>query len=166
MKSTPPTDSEDVTQAIKDNLETVERFTAREERKISALQRRIETLSNVFGHPLYFAVFILFCTLWVVLNFVCRYFLNVYFDQPPFFWLQGIVAVNGVLITMTVLIRQNRQAQIEDKRSDLELQINMLSEQKATKIIQLLEELRSDMPNVRDRHDAHRAAPGTTRRCS
>lgn len=155
MNSTPTKDSEEVTQAIQDNLATVARFSAREERKISRLQRHIESLSNVFGSPAYFASFILFCALWVIANLLYFRFHQTYFDPPPFPWLQGIVTFNGVLITMAVLIRQNRQAQIEDKRGDLELQINLLAEQKTTKIIQLLEELRSDLPGVRNRHDEH-----------
>jgi uncharacterized membrane protein len=51
---------------------------------------------------------------------------------------------------MAVLIRQNRLAHIEEKRARLELQVNLPAEQKATKIIQLLEELRLDLPNVRN----------------
>jgi uncharacterized membrane protein len=35
----------------------------------------------------------------------------------------------------------------------LDLQINLLTEQKVTKLIRLLEELRADMPGVRTRHD-------------
>jgi len=78
-----------------------------------------------------------------------------YFDEPPFSLLQGVVTFIGVLITMAVLIRQNRLPRVEEDRAHLELQINLLAEQKTTKIIMLLEELRRDLPNVRDRHDQH-----------
>jgi uncharacterized membrane protein len=61
----------------------------------------------------------------------------------------------GVLITMAVMVRQNRIAQVEDSRTQLELQVNLLAEQKISKIIELLEELRRDMPDVRDRSDDH-----------
>lgn len=43
-------------------------------------------------------------------------------------------------------------------RSHLDLQINLLTEQKVTKLIHLLEELRRDLPMVRDREDPHAAA--------
>ncbi|HEY0420269.1 MAG TPA: DUF1003 domain-containing protein, partial [Acetobacteraceae bacterium] len=75
------------------------------------------------------------------------------FDAPPFFWLQGIVGLNGALITIAVLIRQNRMVRLADQRAHLGLQVNLLAEQKITKVIQLLEELRRDLPDVRDRHD-------------
>ncbi|MDR5777420.1 DUF1003 domain-containing protein [Caballeronia sp. LZ003] len=78
-----------------------------------------------------------------------------YFDEPPFSLLQGIITFIGVLITMAVLIRQNRLARVEEDRAHLELQINLLAEQKTTKIIMLLEELRRDLPHVPDWHDQH-----------
>ena len=60
-----------------------------------------------------------------------------------------------MLITIAVLVRQNRLAEVAESRAHLELQVNLLAEQRATKIIMLLEELRRDMPNVSNRHDEH-----------
>jgi hypothetical protein len=53
---------------------------------------------------------------------------------PPFPWLQGMVSSNALLLTVAVLIRQNRMAQLAEHRSHLDLQINLLTEQKVTKI--------------------------------
>ena len=65
----------------------------------------------------------------------------------------------GALITATVvLIKQNRLAKLEEQRAHLDLQVNLLTEQKVTKIINLLEELRHDLPMVKDRHDAEAMA--------
>jgi len=75
-----------------------------------------------------------------------------YFDESPFSLLQGIVIFNSVLITMAVLIRKNRLARVEEDRAHLELHINLLAEQKTTKIIMLLEELRRDLLNARNWH--------------
>ena len=46
---------------------------------------------------------------------------------------------NALLLTIAVLIRQNRMAQIAEHRSHLDLQINLLTEQKVTKILELVE---------------------------
>jgi uncharacterized membrane protein len=56
-----------------------------------------------------------------------------------------------------VLVAQNRQYKLEQQRAHLDLQVNLLTEQKVTKVIHLLEELRRDMPNVEDRHDPQAA---------
>jgi uncharacterized membrane protein len=47
--------------------------------------------------------------------------------------------------------RQERRAGTAQR---VELQVNILTEQKTTKLVHLLEELRRDLPMVRDRHDA------------
>ncbi len=39
----------------------------------------------------------------------------------------------------------------------LDLQVNLLTEQKVAKVIHLLEELRRDLPMVKDRHDPQAA---------
>jgi uncharacterized membrane protein len=75
------------------------------------------------------------------------------FDEPPFFWLQGIVSLNAFIISTTVLIRQNRMSRLADHHAHLDLQVNLLTEEKSSKIIALLEELRRDMPNVRNKTD-------------
>ena len=62
-----------------------------------------------------------------------------------------------MLITTILLIGQNRLAKLEQRRGELELQVNILTEQKTTTLIRLIEELRRDLPMVPDRHDADAA---------
>ncbi len=56
-----------------------------------------------------------------------------------------------------VLIEQNRLGKLAERRAHLDLKVTLLTEQKAAKLIDLLEELRRDLPNVRDRHDPEAA---------
>ena len=88
-------------------------------------------------------------------------------DPPPFFWLQGLVSCNALLLTVAVLIRQNRMAQAGEHRSHLDLQINLLSEQKVTKILQMVDELQRELTALRGtpgfggcRDDQARRCPG------
>jgi uncharacterized membrane protein len=74
-------------------------------------------------------------------------------DPPPFFWLQGAVTLSALLMTTLVLITENRQARDAEQRSHLDLQVNVLAEHKIAKLIGLLEELRRDLPMVKDRVD-------------
>jgi uncharacterized membrane protein len=59
----------------------------------------------------------------------------------------------ALVTTTIVLIAQNRQTRFEQQRAHLDLQVNLLTEQKVAKVIHLLEELRRDLPMVKDRHD-------------
>jgi uncharacterized membrane protein len=43
---------------------------------------------------------------------------------------------------------------VAERRARLDLKVMLLTEQKAAKVIDLLEELRRDLPNVRNRHDS------------
>lgn len=142
-----------VSDAVKDNIDSVAAFYAREEAKISGSQSIIEKISDRFGSPVYFVGFVLFVIFWCGVNDYIKHRGMDPFDPAPFFWLQGICGLNSVLITIAVLIRQNRMSRLEASRAHLNLQVNLLAEQKATKLIQLMEELRRDLPNVRNRRD-------------
>ena len=63
----------------------------------------------------------------------------------------------ALLITTVVLSKQNRLAKLAEQRAHLDLKVTLLTEQKAAKLIDLLEELRRDLPNVRNRHDSEAA---------
>jgi len=80
------------------------------------------------------------------------------FDPSPHFWLQGLVSLCALLMTTVVLIKQNRVARLTEQRAHLDLKVTLLIEQKAAKLIDLLEELRRGAPNIPDRHDAHATA--------
>jgi uncharacterized membrane protein len=80
------------------------------------------------------------------------------FDPAPFFWLQGIIGLSALVTATIVLTRQNRLARLAEQRAHLDLKVTLLTEQKVAKLIDLLEELRRDLPNVLDRHDSHALA--------
>lgn len=49
-------------------------------------------------------------------------------------------------MTSVILITQNRQGKLAERREHLEFQMSMRTEQRTAKIIDLLEELRRDVP--------------------
>ena len=143
---------------ISQNIEAVLEFYAREELKITRSQRILERISNFVGQPVFIAFILLFVALWMVANAVLRQIGTAEFDPAPFFWLQGIVGLGALLTATVVLTKHNRLAKLEEQRAHLDLKVTLLTEQKAAKLIHLLEELRRDLPNVRDRHDPEAAA--------
>jgi uncharacterized membrane protein len=140
--------------STKGNLELLETFKQDEEAKISVAQQRIERISAFFGSPAYFASAVLFILAWIGVNTWGARAGWHPIDAPPFFWLQGLVSCNALLLTVAVLIRQNRMAQVAEHRSHLDLQINLLSEQKVTKILQLVDELQRESSALRKRPDS------------
>ena len=63
------------------------------------------------------------------------------FDPFPFGVLALVVSSESVFLTVFVLISQNRMARQSDRRSHLDLQVGMLSEQELTTILQMLQKL-------------------------
>lgn len=142
-----------VSEPISHNIETILEFYKREEEKVSGSQRLVEVVSDFIGRPIFLGLILVFVVLWILVN-VWAHQLNLpQFDPPPFFWLVGVVGLAALLMTIVVLIKQNRLALFEEQRAHLELQLHLLTEQKTTKLIHLIEELRHDLPMVKDRHD-------------
>jgi uncharacterized membrane protein len=151
-----PVDS--VPEHISQNIDSILAFYRREEQKISDSQRLLEIVGGFMGRPSYLASVLAFAGLWLLANGLCQLLGFQPPDPPPFFWLQGIVSLGALLTTTVVLITQNREAKLDEQRLELELQVSLLTEQKTTKLIHLLEELRRDLPMVKDRHDPEAAA--------
>jgi uncharacterized membrane protein len=147
-----------VPEHISQNIDSILAFYRREEQRIGDSQRLLEEVAGFMGRPLYLVSVLCFVALWIVANMLCEPLGFRSPDPPPFSWLQGIVSLGALLTTTVVLITQNREAKLDQQRLELELQVNLLTEQKTTKLIRLLEELRRDLPMVKDRHDPEASA--------
>ena len=138
---------------VSQTVGTIASLHVQAEQKVGRHQRLIETLTRQLGRPRFYYFVLAFVLAWVGANLAARLFGRTPWDTPPFFWLQGLVGLGALLMTIIVLITQNRQGQTAERRAQLNLQINLLSEQKVTKLISLVEELRRDLPSVQNRHD-------------
>jgi uncharacterized membrane protein len=139
--------------SVSQNIEAIGEYYKRAERSVSRLQRLLERLGDAIGRPVFFGGVSVLVLLWVLINVLGPHIGVAVFDPPPFSGLQTVVSVVSLLMTTIVLIGQNRLAKLEQQRGHMDLQVNILTEQKTTTLIRLLEELRRDLPMVRDRHD-------------
>ncbi|HEY2682588.1 MAG TPA: DUF1003 domain-containing protein [Steroidobacteraceae bacterium] len=145
---------EELPGATKENLELLERFEHHEALEISGMRVQIERLSKFFGSPFYLIFTALFIIAWVCANLWGLRSGWRHVDEPPFFLLQGLISANALLLTIAVLIRQYRMAQSATHRSHLDLQINLLTEQKVSKLVQIVADLQRELTALRPRHDA------------
>jgi uncharacterized membrane protein len=132
----------------RENLGLLEKFDERQ-LEASRLQRAIERISRFFGSPSYFLFSVIFIAVWIAFNTWGAHSGWRHVDAPPFPLLQGLVSSNALLLTIAVLIRQNRMAQITEHRSHLDLQINLLTEQKVTKVLELIDSTVREIKEVR-----------------
>ena len=135
------------------HVDTVATLHTRAESGVGVHQRVVEVVTANLGRPLFLNLVIAALALWALVNVFPRRFGITAFDPFPFPLLAGIVSTGGLLLAIVILITQNRQARQAERRAQLDLQVSLLTEQKIAKLIALVEELRQDIPSVRNRLD-------------
>ena len=61
-----------------------------------------------------------------------------HFDPFPFTFLTLVVSLEAIFLSAFILMSQKRAAQISDRRNQLDLQINLLTEQENTLMLKVL----------------------------
>jgi uncharacterized membrane protein len=89
------------------------------------------------GSMLYVWAHVVWFSSWILANTV----LGFDFDAFPFGLLTMIVSLEAIFLATFVLISQNRQALLADKRAKLDLQVNMIAEDEVTKLMKLVDEI-------------------------
>ena len=135
------------------NIEAIVALHTSAERNLPRHQRVVEAATTFFGCPAFLYSSLLVVALWMLPNFLPQSLGLPQFDPPPFELLQLTLSIIALPMTVGVLIKQNRQEKLAEQRAQLSLQLNLLSEQKIAKLIALVEELRCDLPNVKNRYD-------------
>jgi uncharacterized membrane protein len=148
------TPADSLSEHIEQNIESVVALRQREWESTSRSQRRVERVGHFIGRPIYLVGILTIAVLWIGFNVASLRLGYRPVDPVPFEALQGVLTLISLITTTIVLIAQNRQTKREQQHTHLGLQVNLLTEQKVTKLIDLIEELRRDLPMVKDRHDA------------
>jgi uncharacterized membrane protein len=133
------------------NIETVIGFQAKQERTIPIHEKILTKIVSFFGRSIFLYLQLVFFITWGLYSHFAPHLLP--WGLPKLDLEQMGVDIASLLIATGVLVQQTRQDKLAEQRSHLNLQINLLTEQKIAKLIDLMEELRTDLPIVRDRHD-------------
>ena len=75
---------------------------------------------------------------WVILNVLPGI---PHFDLFPFTFLTLVVSLEAIFLSTFILISQNHETRLSERRNQLDLQINLLTEQENTKMLKLLERI-------------------------
>ena len=140
------------------NIDSVLEVRKREREQRSPSHRAVDRVGRIIGRPLYLLGLVCFASAWIAVNILAPHFGRRAFDPSPFPLLDGILSLGALLTTTIILIAQNRQTRIEQQHMHISLQVNLVTEQKVAKVINLLEELRRDLPMVKDRYDPQAAS--------
>jgi uncharacterized membrane protein len=103
----------------------------RADRVAAAIARFCGRMSFVWIHAAVFAA-------WLAYNSVPWFKA---FDPYPFTFLTLVVSLEAIFLSTFILISQNYEMRISERRNQLDLQINLLAEQENTKALQMLERI-------------------------
>ena len=124
-----------VEQLTEQNVETITRLeeAAREQR--TPTDRLAEKIASFCGSMTFVWVHVVWFGGWILLNLIpgIRHV-----DPFPFTFLTLIVSLEAIFLSTFILISQNLETRMSERRSHLDLQLNMLSEQENTKMIAIL----------------------------
>ena len=103
-------------------------------------ERISDAVTRVIGNVGFLAVQVILISVWTLINGGAIPGIRP-FDPFPFGILALVVSSESVFLTVFVLISQGRMTRQAERRSHLDLQVGMLSEQELTTILQMLQKL-------------------------
>ena len=111
--------------------------------------RIADTITTFSGSMAFVYIHAVWFGLWILLNVGLLHVPHLSeFDPFPFGLLTLIVSLEAIFLSTFVLISQNRLAQASERRAELDLQVNLLAEQKATKVLEMLDEMTQQLDNM------------------
>lgn len=127
--------ADSVDQLTERNVEVIRQLeeAAKEER--TRTDRVAEAIANFCGSMTFVWVHVVWFGIWVLINVIPRL---PHIDPFPFTFLTLVVSLEAIFLSTFILISQNHDAKISERRNHLDLQINLLSEQENTHMLMIL----------------------------
>ena len=123
---------------IEETIRSIAQLHAEHHRNATSLQRLVDRLTAFVGRPRFIGILSVCVIVWIGGNLAADFVGRTPFDPPPFAWFDGIVSLGALYIALLILTTQRRQDQLAQHREQLTLELAIVSEQKAAKIIELL----------------------------
>src|SRR5579863_7105645 len=146
-------DADEKIDPMDEHIQTVAELHKRAERSASPPQRAIESVTDFLGRPRFLFIILVVVAIWTVVNILLIKLGLPGFDPPPFIWLQGVLSLGAVIQATMILITQNREDVMVERRTQLDLQVSLLLDQKMSKLIMMVDQLRRAHPDLEDGTD-------------
>jgi uncharacterized membrane protein len=104
-------------------------------------ERIADTITGFFGSIGFIWLHVMWFSLWIIFNLPGWGFEPL--DPFPFTFLTMIVSLEAIFLSAFILMSENRQGRLADRRARVNLQIDMISEREITKVMELLVDIHS-----------------------
>ncbi|MET4083966.1 putative membrane protein [Pedobacter sp. UYP30] len=130
MKKQPPLAVKDIRSSLSLNLKLSDRVALR--------------ITNIFGSITFLIICAIIFLVWILWNTAIIPG-ALPFDKYPFPGLEMGVSIFAIILSVSVLISQNRIGRLEKTRQKVEFEVNFRAENEITKILQMLHEMQKKM---------------------
>jgi uncharacterized membrane protein len=114
-------------------LKAVHSLQARHNQKRNTFQKITDKLVSWSSTVMFLFANITIFAIWILLNRSKESF-----DPFPYVLLTTIVSLEAIILAILVLISQNRQSKIADLRQEIDMQVNLATEEEITKLLKLV----------------------------
>jgi uncharacterized membrane protein len=149
-----------VDQLTQRNIEAIRELekAAKEERTKS--DQVAEAVANFCGSMTFVWVHVVWFGIWISINLLPGF---PHIDPFPFTFLTLVVSLEAIFLSTFILISQNHDTKISERRNHLDLQINLLSEQENTHMLRMLRAIAEKVGVDLDRDDQVQALTEETK---
>jgi uncharacterized membrane protein len=127
-----PSTVEDMTER---NVQTIVRLEEAAKAERAKSDQIADVIANFCGSMPFVWAHLIWFAAWTFINTVPGID---HFDSFPFNFLTLIVSLEAIFLSTFILISQNHETRLSERRNQLDLQINLLTEQENTKMLTLL----------------------------
>jgi uncharacterized membrane protein len=117
------------------NIETIAKMEKESEVSRTFGERLADAVAATVGSWPFIITQSVLLALWMALNLVGWFY---QWDPYPFILLNLVLSFQAAFASPIIMMSQNRQAKLDDRRNRLDLQINLLAEQENTEMLKLL----------------------------
>jgi uncharacterized membrane protein len=125
-----------VDQLTEQNVEAVSKLEEAARAQRTSTDRLAEAIANFCGSMTFVWVHVAWFGGWILINLFPG---MPHIDPFPFTFLTLVVSLEAIFLSTFILISQNHDNRMSERRSHLDLQLNLLSEQENTKMIAMLQ---------------------------
>lgn len=120
----------------KSNILKIADIEATQRANRTTAEKIAEVIAGFCGSMTFVYVHVVWFGGWILINTVSN---STQFDPFPFTFLTLVVSLEAIFLSTFILISQNHETRLTERRNHLDLQINMLAEQESTKTLELLQ---------------------------
>lgn len=118
----------------------IQSYEAKALRKRGFGAKIVDTITSFFGSIGFLLLNLAIFLVWVMAN-TGRIPGVPIFDPYPYVFMITFVSLEAIVLTVIVLMSQNRQSQIGTLRDELQLQVELITEKEISKVLQLLKKV-------------------------